>query len=192
MKSLDDAANCCQLINDLKNVEKESGSSAPKLEDIDDSSSSSSEGSAVEAAILSPEDWEILLKGDSQECMLTFAKDDVILREGQKYSLVCQIVNGSCRIEKAVPGSDGVTVELGSLGKGEIFGEINFLTEGRATASVIADEEFVDMYFIDGTYLRDQLFKTHPHVVVRFYHYLCTILASRISQREQEGWGRRK
>ena len=122
--------------------------------------------------------------------MVTFNKGDVILREGQHYSMICQIVTGNCRIEKEVKGSN-VAVVLGKMKPDEIFGEINFLTESGASATVIADDDEVDMYFIDGKFLKEKLLITHPKVVVRFYHYLCTILAKRIALREQEGWRKR-
>ena len=105
--------------------------------------------------------------------------------------MICQIVSGNCRIEKQLPDQPDISIVLGKMKPGEIFGEITFLTEGPATASVYADDDFVDMYFIDGKYLKETLLETHPQVVVRFYNYLCINLAKRIAQREKEGWRKR-
>ena len=39
---------------------------------------------------------------------------------------------------------------LGRMGFGEVLGTINFLESGGATASVIADEDSVDVYVLEG------------------------------------------
>lgn len=145
-----------------------------------------------EEDILSGEEWEIILDGDaSWNPLIKFSPGDIILREGQQYSMICQIATGTCRIEKLVPDSDNISIVLGRISNGEIFGEIQFLTERTASASVIA-EDFVDMYVIDGHFVRDILFKSQPQVTVHFYHYLCSVLSQRVEQREKEGWGRKK
>jgi len=180
-KQLAESANFLQLVTGLQSVirDKESDGEpdAPVVEESPDGN------------FLRPEEWNLLLGGEKRDKTMTVAKGDVIIREGQKYSLICQIVSGSCRIEKLVPGSDEENVVLGVLHPGELFGEITFLTEGVASASVVAEDD-VELYFIDGSYLKDELFLSHPQLVVRFYHYLCRILSARIAQREQEGWGR--
>ena len=39
---------------------------------------------------------------------------------------------------------------LGRMGFGEVLGTINYLESGGATASVIADDETVDIYLLEG------------------------------------------
>lgn len=178
-KQLSEAAAFLQLVSGLLSVIKDKETEDHDTPIIEES---------TDGNFLRPEEWNILLGGERDKTM-TVAKGDTIIQEGQKYSLICQIVSGSCRIEKEVPGSPEEAVVLGLMHPGELFGEITFLTEGVATASVIAEED-VELYFIDGSFLKEELFASHPQLVVRFYHYLCRILSARIAQREQEGWGR--
>ena len=124
---------------------------------------------------------------EGKEMILSFSKGDVILKEGQHYSMIFQILSGSCRIEKTVKeNNEYKNVILGKMMAGEMFGEVNFLTEAGATATVVADSNVV-MYFIDGEFIKKNLIEADPHLVVRFYHYICTVLAKRILTREQEG-----
>ena len=174
------------IINDFKTA-VDASESPLVIPTLSSTSLNETSISQIDNLSLTPEDWETLL--GSTKPILTFSKGDPIMIEGQHYSMICQIVSGTCRIEKQLPDQP-ISIVLGKMFPGEIFGEITFLTEGTATASVYADED-VDMYFIDGKYLKETLMKTHPHVVVRFYNYLCVNLAKRIAQREKEGWRRK-
>lgn len=186
MLKSDDAAVLQTLINDM------SSPSAEKAEGEEENIFDANVA-ADEDEILSSKDWDILLSGgdgtstkESLSSLMTFSEGDAIIEEGKSYMMVCHIASGSCRIEKNLPDSD-MSVVLGTMTEGEVFGEINFLTGFLASASVIAESR-VDMYVIGPT-VRD-VFASNPHVVIRFYHYLCTSLAKRIVQREKEGWGR--
>ena len=72
---------------------------------------------------------------------------------------------------------------LGKLGVGDIFGEISFIDAGAATATVVADEQDVKLYIIEGSVLSD-LFEWQPHLSTRFYKYIATILQKRLRNRE--------
>lgn len=139
-------------------------------------------------------DWDLLLSGSMSftsldQASLVFHPGDVIVQEGKRYSAIFQIASGSCKIEKAVPGSESHSVVLGILKAGEIFGEMSFFTDNSASATVVAEEE-VEMYMIDGEFVKTSLSKTHPDVMIKFYRYLCSVISRRIEQREEEGWGR--
>jgi len=173
------------LINDLKEVASDEVVK-PVSPVLERASQDSDE-------VMSSSDWDILLSGGigatqkhNSRALMTFSKGDVILEEGKKYMMVCQIASGSCRIEENIPDSN-MSAVLGVMSEGEVFGEINFMTGRAATASVVAATR-VEMYVIGPSV--KTVFSRHPGVVNRFYHYLCASLAKRIVQRESEGWGR--
>jgi len=91
-----------------------------------------------------------------------------------------QISTGSCRIEKSI---DEDVTHIATISDGEIFGEIAFLEGSGATASVVADEDNTVIHVIEGYYL-DILFDYFPHLSGRFYHYLATVLSTRLKSRE--------
>jgi len=132
---------------------------------------------------LKSDEWEIILT-DSNYTSLRFSKDDVIMQQGLKYNMVCQISSGTVRVEKHHDDSMN-TVKLATLGVGEIFGEITFVSGGLASASVIAAED-VDLFVIHQRSL-DKLFATQgcASIVLKFYHYLCSVLAKRIVEQER-------
>lgn len=139
-------------------------------------------------------DWDMLLAGSMSfttldQASLVFNAGDVIIQEGKRYSAIFQIASGACKIEKALPGSESHSVVLGTLKAGEIFGEMSFFTEEAASATVVAEEE-VEMYMIDGEYVKTSLSQSNPEVMIKFYRYLCSVISGRIEQREEEGWGR--
>lgn len=146
---------------------------------------------------LNMKEWDMLVaRSNDSKCVFTYSKGDVILREGDPHKPhLFQICSGKCRVEKAVPNpkpGDPASVVLTTLGEGEVFGEIMFLTGSSPTASVIADEDNVELYVVDSSLLSDKLFQSHPAVVVRFYAHLCSTIGSRIVEREADGWSRFK
>ena len=66
----------------------------------------------------------------------------------------------------------------------EPFGEISFLQGGAATASVVADDEKVEVYVFEGYYL-NTLYASDAALAGRFFHYLSTLLSSRFEEREK-------
>ena len=128
-------------------------------------------GNSSDTKGLTSDDWRQLLKGAKVRC---YEKDSVILGEGQLTTGLYQISHGHVRIEKK-----GVSVA--KLLAGEIFGEMSFLTGGKegtvASASVVAGEEEVDVYFISNEYIQ-KLFQTKGFGG-RFYEYLASCLSKR-------------
>jgi serine/threonine-protein kinase len=68
----------------------------------------------------------------------SYAKGDHILYEGDIAHAVYIVERGRCRVRRSAGGKQ---VEIGSLGPGDIFGEIAMLADMPRTASVIADED---------------------------------------------------
>eukprot|EP01103_Thecamoeba_quadrilineata_P017674 TRINITY_DN6378_c0_g1_i1.p1 TRINITY_DN6378_c0_g1~~TRINITY_DN6378_c0_g1_i1.p1 ORF type:complete len:322 (+),score=53.20 TRINITY_DN6378_c0_g1_i1:3-968(+) len=156
---------------------------------------------------LSKEEWDIILKG--AKCF-TYAKGQVVIREGTAYQRLYHIAYGRCRVVKRtvagaggstlIPASESTTsstdgpvgpfnqtldteLELGKMDAGEVFGEINYLHGGVATATVIANEENTTVYVIDGSFM-NMLFERKPGLVGRFFYYIARLLARRIKARE--------
>lgn len=127
----------------------------------------------------SPEDWEILLKGARS---VTYQKDDVIIKEGEQFRRIFQLIKGEVRFEKVIDGQNKVLGRMNMDGDG-IFGEISFLEGGKASASVVADQFDTQTAIIEGYYL-EIVFQYHPELSGRFYHYLANVLSKRLKQRE--------
>lgn len=135
---------------------------------LDDSVERKTEGD-VDTESLTPEDWEFLLQGIKPK---TFEYNRTIVSEGQYFQRIYQIAKGQCRVEK-------FGTEIGKLDAGSMFGEISFLLSGGATASVIADTDFVDVYILEGFFI-NILFQRRPELAGRFYKYLAVKLQQRI------------
>ena len=55
----------------------------------------------------------------------TYKDGQTIIKAGEKYQRIYQILGGSCKVEVI---RDGQRVELNVMGEGEIFGEMSFVT----------------------------------------------------------------
>eukprot|EP01125_Pyxidicula_operculata_P011412 TRINITY_DN3738_c2_g1_i3.p1 TRINITY_DN3738_c2_g1~~TRINITY_DN3738_c2_g1_i3.p1 ORF type:complete len:1577 (+),score=500.93 TRINITY_DN3738_c2_g1_i3:781-5511(+) len=73
---------------------------------------------------------------------------------------------------------------LGTIGAPQTFGELSVLGGGgRASATVIAESEEVQVMILD-TNLANAMFVRFPDMAGRFYHYLASVLARRLSFHE--------
>lgn len=167
---MEDADEISALVTDLKSKSKQNVPFYHKISG---------------GGILAPEEWELILSGDTS-CLMNFFAGELIRKEGNHYSFICQIASGSCRVEKTIEGQANVI--LGTLKTGEILGELQFFTGKAATANVVAETD-VEIYVLNCDFIRS-LFDSHPHVVVNFYRFLCNMISQRIVKREQEGWRR--
>jgi len=149
---------------------------------------------------LTERDWKLMIAGSQG---LSFTKDQMILKEGEVSFGLYQIAVGTVRIEKKIPGKGNIVVA--TLGSGEIFGEMSLLmcqqpkkeeeslmkstmssmmstlsSPGAAAgASVLADSDEVDVYYVSGEYLFKH-FETEEGLSGRFYHYLCNVFSERL------------
>jgi CRP-like cAMP-binding protein len=73
---------------------------------------------------------------------------------------------------------NGFGVTIARIGPGEICGEMAFLENTHATASVIAEEAMV-VYGVAWPALQD-LFELYPHLASRFYRSLAVSLSRRL------------
>eukprot|EP01128_Nolandella_sp_AFSM9_P006703 TRINITY_DN350_c0_g3_i1.p1 TRINITY_DN350_c0_g3~~TRINITY_DN350_c0_g3_i1.p1 ORF type:complete len:1270 (+),score=401.91 TRINITY_DN350_c0_g3_i1:33-3842(+) len=129
-----------------------------------------------EAVTMLQEDWELLIDGAKSH---HYHAGDYIIKEGMEHLRIYQIATGRAAIKKNTPNGE---ILLGHLEANSLFGEMTFLEKGEATASIIAEGP-CQVYIIEG-YFINILFVNHPALAGRFYSYLATILAQRLSDRE--------
>ncbi|MCP4041985.1 MAG: cyclic nucleotide-binding domain-containing protein [Gammaproteobacteria bacterium] len=104
-----------------------------------------------------------------------FNPEEVIIREGETHNAIFIIRKGVVRVEK---DSSGFSLELSRLKTGQIFGEMSFVEEVPASATIVADNE-VEVCIINGT-LMEPILETDPKFFGRFYQSLAGILSHRL------------
>lgn len=100
----------------------------------------------------------------------------VIIEQGSTDKFVTQIVLGTCDV---VLSDGGEEKNIAQIPAGSLFGEMAFMSSLPASASIIAKNEVL-AYSIRQKQL-EAIWKSHPDIVVKFYHYICMVLAYRVS-----------
>jgi len=118
---------------------------------------------------VSRNDWVLIL---DKAKALNFKKDEFLIQLGKKPASLYVIMNGTALIRNAL----GVTIAR--ISPGEICGEMAFLENATASASVVA-EEALAVYGVDWPILQD-LFELYPHLASRFYRSLAVGLSRRL------------
>jgi len=131
--------------------------------------------------------WDLKLKSNDWDdifnCLVlsTFEKNSIILKQGDTTQKIHQVISGSCRIELK-EGREGKIKIIGSIEKGEIFGDVTYVLGGTAIASVIANEN-VEIAYLEKTklesFLLERKLKQQPRLVVGFNRYLSKHLCNR-------------
>eukprot|EP01124_Arcella_intermedia_P009174 TRINITY_DN15952_c0_g1_i1.p1 TRINITY_DN15952_c0_g1~~TRINITY_DN15952_c0_g1_i1.p1 ORF type:complete len:1775 (-),score=412.71 TRINITY_DN15952_c0_g1_i1:1327-5910(-) len=173
--SLRNIEKAYKILHDVWNAKKLSSSGNPAKET--NRSLQKKDKDLTKQLKPTPKDWEILLKGSRT---VSYKKDEVIMKEDENYRQIYQVSRGVCKIMK-----NGVEHPLGKIRKKQIFGEISFLEDGKATANVIAGDDGVQVTIIEGYFL-NILFQHYPDLSGRFFHYIAGILARRIKKREKQ------
>lgn len=106
-----------------------------------------------------------------------YAADESILAEGSTEQAIFLIRRGTVRVERDHLGSG---VPFARLEAGEVFGEMSFLENTGASASVVADER-VEVDVIDGPHVQALLVSV-PGLATRFYQSLAVALSARLRQ----------
>jgi len=114
-------------------------------------------------------DWVLIL---DKAKYLNFKKNDSLIQHGKQPTMVLAIMSGRAQIRN----SFGVTIAR--IGPGEICGEMAFLENTYASASVVAEEAMV-VYGIDWPILQD-LFDLYGHLASRFCRSLAVNLSLRL------------
>lgn len=154
-----------KVLKARKSLKKVFGSSSHEDEDIGDG--------------MTRTDWNIVQQGFKS---IIYSRDEALITQGTINSRIYQLAKGRCRIEIA-KGAE--TQVIGYVEEGALLGEMSFLEESAATASVIADEDIV-VYVLEG-YFINSLFVKYPDLSGRFYCHLCSVIASRLREREDAG-----
>jgi CRP-like cAMP-binding protein len=118
---------------------------------------------------LTQNDWLLLVDRSKRT---TFKKGEILLQQGKQNKTVFLLVRGKANVEahpKAL---------LAQIGPGEVCGEMAFLENGVASATVTAEVE-LETCAIEWSVLSD-LFELYPHLGSRFYRSLAVNLSRRL------------
>ncbi|MEQ8350834.1 MAG: cyclic nucleotide-binding domain-containing protein [Leptospiraceae bacterium] len=123
-------------------------------------------------SLLKESDWQTL-RASAQE--LRFQDNQVIITAGSEQRTIYVIVSGYVRIAAQV---DGHSITLHRLGPEETFGEMSFLEQQGASASVVAEGD-VRVEAIDSHRL-ESLLSSDPGFSARVFHSLAVTLSQRL------------
>lgn len=108
---------------------------------------------------------------------MRFAPSEVILAEGEQRRALFLLRSGEVRVERS---HMGFNVEVSRLRAGEIFGEMSFVEEYGASASVIADGD-VEVDVIEAADIRD-LLEESSDFGREFYRSIAEIISRRLRE----------
>jgi extracellular factor (EF) 3-hydroxypalmitic acid methyl ester biosynthesis protein len=121
---------------------------------------------------LTVDDRTLLLE---QGDIATYAAEEVILEEGSQRNALHIILEGGARVERRHLGK---RIVVATLAADDLFGEISFLEELGASASVVASSR-TRVLSIGGRRL-NSLLQSVPGLGARFYQSLAVLLARRL------------
>jgi len=120
---------------------------------------------------LTANDWALLIDKASR---VHFKKGAALMTVGKKADGVYLLLKASAHVQ--MPHRPGMR----SIGPGEVCGEMSFLEDAPASASVVADGE-LEAYHLDRATL-ESLFELFPHLASRFYRSVATNLSRRLRE----------
>lgn len=120
---------------------------------------------------LTANDWALAV---DKATRVSFRKGQTLVHRGKRSNGVFLLVKGSARVQirsRVIPPE---------IGPGEICGEMSFLEDAPASATVVAHQD-VEAYHLDRSAL-EKLFELFPHLASRFYRSLATNLSRRLRE----------
>jgi CRP-like cAMP-binding protein len=114
-------------------------------------------------------DWVLIL---DKAKSLNFKKGETLIQTGKQPSMVFVLMKGKAQVR------NGFGVSIAELNPGEICGEMAFLENAKASATVVAGEP-MSAYGIEWPVLQD-LFELYPQLGARFYRSLAIGLSRRL------------
>ncbi len=117
---------------------------------------------------LTPNDWALVADKAARR---QFKAGEKIVEQGKRTHGLYLLLKGSASVQIPPPRD---------IGSGEVCGEISFLDELPASATVVANEA-VEAYYLDRLTLHS-LFELFPHLGSRFYQSLAVILSRRLRE----------
>jgi CRP-like cAMP-binding protein len=118
---------------------------------------------------LTQNDWVLIVDRAKRT---SFKKGNVLIQAGKQNKMVYWLVKGNARVETASKAF------IAQLEAGEVCGEMAFLENGVASASVTAADA-LEVCAIEWSALTD-LFELYPHMGSRFYRSLAVNLSRRM------------
>jgi CRP-like cAMP-binding protein len=118
---------------------------------------------------LTANDWALVSDKASR---VHFKKGEALIERGKKTDGIYLLLTGSARVK--IPPQP----VMPTIGPGEICGEMSFLEEIPASATVVAEGD-VEAYHLDRSTL-ESLFELFPHLASRFYRSLAWNLSRRL------------
>lgn len=118
---------------------------------------------------LTPNDFTLLA---DKAARMQFKAGESIVQKGKRTHGVYLLLTGTADVRLPGPAASPV------IGPGEVCGEISFIDELPATASVVA-RDAVEAYYLDRPTLQS-LFELFPHIGSRFYRSLASSLSRRL------------
>ena len=119
---------------------------------------------------LTANDWTLIADKATRR---QFKKGDVLVLQGRRTHGLFLLLKGTASVQ--IP--NGMSR---SIGPGEVCGEISFLDDLPATATVTA-EDAVEAYYLDRQTL-ESMFELFPHLGSRFYRSLSCSLSRRLRE----------
>ncbi|HEY7096262.1 MAG TPA: cyclic nucleotide-binding domain-containing protein [Terriglobales bacterium] len=124
---------------------------------------------------LTPNDWSLLLDKSRRQ---KFKKGDILIQQGKQSRTVYLLVSGRVKV--------GVSkMKIAEVGPGEICGEMAFMENAVASATVTAGED-VEATAIEWSSL-NELFELFPHMGSRFYRSIAVSLSRRLREQIDPG-----
>jgi CRP-like cAMP-binding protein len=119
---------------------------------------------------LTANDWALVADKANR---VQLKEGTILIQKGKRTNGVYLLLKGSVRV--VIPSQASRI-----LGPGEICGEMSFLEDSAASASVIAEKD-IEAYHLDRATLQS-LFELFPHLGSRFYRSLATNLSHRLRE----------
>jgi len=130
---------------------------------------------------LNDSDWRLLLCGNN--FLLTYHLNQPIIVQGSDIDKLYVISRGSALAKIHMEDQE---YTLGIMEQGEMIGDLSFLMGKKASCTVIANEDDVQIFIVDRIYLR-YLFESYPELASKFLRHICLTIGKRIYLRETEG-----
>jgi CRP-like cAMP-binding protein len=122
---------------------------------------------------LTANDWTLIADKAKR---LEYKQGDPIVQKGKRTQGVFLLLTGSARVQLASRFRDTVP----AISAGEVCGEISFIDDLPATATVLALEP-VEAFYLERSVLQ-ALFELFPHLGSRFYRSLASSLSRRLRE----------
>jgi CRP-like cAMP-binding protein len=118
----------------------------------------------------SEEEKKMLVEMDHS--LIEFAKDDMIIKEGDDSTSLYMLIKGTSLITKT---TEDATIRLSKLSPGEIFGEMSCFSKKPRQSNVVANDDVLVLKMDD-----DFFQKVNPIIKDKIKDYLIELLISRL------------